>query len=73
MTQHKTIQSITRLNNSPMGNPAYSFTFTDGTKLRTKANISDAYSVHTGWTGKTVKIETSTTKSGKTQITSMEG
>lgn len=73
MTEHKTIQSITRLNNSPMGNPAYSFTFTDGTQLRTKANISDAYSVCMSWTGRTVKLETSTTKSGKTQITQIEG
>ena len=73
MTQHKTIQSIRRLNNSPMGNPAFSFVFTDGTRLRTKANISDAYSVCMSWEGRTVKIETHTTKSGKTKITSIEG
>lgn len=70
---HKTIRTITRLNNSPMGNPAYSFTFTDGTRLRTKANIMDAYKVCMSWEGRTVKIETSTTKSGKTQITGLEG
>ena len=69
----KTIKSIKRLNNSGMGNPAFQFTFTDGAVMKTKPNISDAYSVSMGWEGRTIKIETSTTKSGRVQITQLEG
>lgn len=69
---HKTIQSITRLDNSRNGNPNYSFTFTDGAKLRTKSNISDAYNVCMNWTGKTVKIEVEWTKKGQ-HIIGIEG
>lgn len=33
-----TVTSVRRLNNSTMGNPAFEFTFTNGTVARTKAN-----------------------------------
>jgi len=69
----KTIKSIKRLNNSAWGNPAFQFSFTDGSVMKTKPNISDAYRVSMGWEGRTIKIETSTTKSGRVQITQLEG
>ena len=70
---NKTIKTIKRLNNSGMGNPAFQFTFTDGSIIKTKPNISDAYKVSMSWEGKPIKIETATTKSGRVQITGLEG
>lgn len=70
--ESKTIKTIKRLNNSSMGNPAFQFTFTDGAVMKTKPNISDAYSVCMSWQGRTIKIETATTKSGRVQIIGLE-
>ena len=64
----KTIKTIKRLNISSMGNPAFEITFTTGQAVRTKANISDAYVIHSGMEGKSVDVEIETTKSGRQRI-----
>lgn len=64
----KTIKTIKRLNNSSMGNPAFEITFTTGQAVRTKANISDAYVIHSGMEGQSVDVEIETTKSGRQRI-----
>ena len=68
----KTIKSIKRLRNSYAGNPAFEITFEGGLTLKTKANIADAYKVTDAWAGKRVKVETETSKSGKTQIVGLD-
>lgn len=64
----KTIKNIRRLRNSHYGNPAFELTFEGGDKLRTKPNISDAYAIHGGMVGQSVKIETETTRAGRVYI-----
>ena len=64
----RTIKTIKRLNNSSMGNPAFEITFTTGQAIRTKANISDAYVIHSGMEGQSVDVEIETTKSGRQRI-----
>ena len=64
----RTIKTIKRLNNSSMGNPAFEITFTTGQAVRTKANISDAYVIHSGMEGQSVDVEIETTKSGRQRI-----
>lgn len=64
----RTIKTIKRLNNSSMGNPAFEITFTTGQAVRTRANISDAYVIHSGMEGQSVDVEIETTKSGRQRI-----
>jgi len=64
----RTIKTIKRLNNSSMGNPAFEITFTTGQAVRTKANIADAYVIHSGMEGQSVDVEIETTKSGRQRI-----
>ena len=68
-----TVKSIKRLANSKSGNPAFEFTFQGGFVLKTKANISDAYVVTDAMVGRSIQIETETTRSGKTQIVGIGG
>lgn len=64
MSHIATVESVSRLNNSAMGNPAWMIHFTDGTSARTSANVSFSYELtEHNYNGKTVDVHT--TKAGR--------
>jgi len=72
MTQ-STIKTITRLQNSKMGNPRYHIEMTDGTKGATQSNAGWAYEiVPHAWEGKLCTYEVKEYKSGYRVFGSVE-
>lgn len=63
--RQSTIKSITRLQNSKVGNPRFHIEMADGTSAATMSNASFAYSiVPHGWEGKRCSYKIKEYKSG---------